>query len=309
MDRFKTFAVPIALVVWVITTMLFVNYAQDAYSEFERLRLDTVINYAVDAAVDEMVEYSKDLQLDYGDWEYLACDPEVALDTFITMYLDSYSMIDNESNRAWVTATYCKAFLVATFDGYYIGEPTLINEGWAHDIVFSAKQPYMYKEGNDYYSLNMTRQQCKRLRNGVLSTVDRPSSLTETDVKTIINGSISDAFSTTVGRQMGWHNTETIFVPTEMSNVLRTNAIEDTTVLVYMSDLPAGFGRTVDSFAIGGARVKHERFVGCYIKDGVKMYQYVDNLDNSYTLIETFETPIQAAQAGYEFDISLELGD
>ena len=39
-----------------------------------------------------------------------------------------------------------------------------------------------------------------------------------------------------------------------------------------------------------------------------KMYQYVDKLDDTYDIIETFETPIQAAEAGYEFDIALELG-
>lgn len=308
MDRFKTFTLPICILAWVMTTLAFVQYQRDSYSELRRLCLDTQINYAIDAAVDVMVEDSKDLQLDYGDWEYLSCDPEVALDEFCSMYLESQGLIDTPENRAWVTATYCKAFVVATYDGYYVGSPTTINANWARDIVFSIKQPYFYKDGSDYYALNMTRQSCKRLRNGVLETVERPSSIQEQDVKTIINGQISDAFTKAVGEAMQWHNTETIYVPSDYTDIVGTNAIEQTSALVYMSGLPAGFGRTTDSFAIGGARVQHERFVGCYLKDGVKMYQYVDKLDDTYDIIETFETPIQAAEAGYEFDIALELG-
>lgn len=307
MDRFKTLSFPIAILAWVVTTLVFMQYQRDSYSEFRRLVLDTQINYAVDAAVDEMVDDSKDLQLDYGNWEYLSCDPKVALDTFCSMYLEGNGLIDSAENRAWVTATYCKAFLVATYDGYYVGAPTVINANWAHDVVFSIKQPYFYQNGGEYYALNMTRQDCKRLRNGVLETVDRPTTLTEQDVRTIINGQISDAFTKAVGDAMQWHNTETVYVPANYSDIVTTNAIDQTTVLVYMSDLPAGFGRTTDSFAIGGARVRHERFVGCYIKDGVKMYQYIDKLDDTYNIIETFETAIQAAEAGYEFDIALEL--
>ena len=307
MDKFKIFVLPLAVLTWVIKTMCFVEYQQDAIVEFERLRLDTAVNYAIDAAVEEMVEYSKDLQLDYGEYEYLSCDPEVALDTFVDMYLENYNLLNTEANRAWVTATYCKAFVVATYDGYYVGSPVKINSEGGRDIVFTVKQPYLYKEGNDYYSLNMTRQQCKRLRNGVVEAVERPASLTEMGVRAIINGTVSDAFTKTVSENMEYHNTELMYLPSMMSSNVRTNSLDSTTAIVYLSDLPAGFGRTVDSFAIGGARIQHENFVGCYIRDGVKLYHYVSRLDDSYNLIETFETPMKAAEAGYEFDISLDI--
>lgn len=309
MDRYKVFALPVGILFWALTTMAFVQYQRDAFSEFRRLVLDTNINYAVEAAVDEMVEESRDLMVDYGYFEYLSCDPDTALDTFCSMYLESRGMIDNEENRAWVTATYCKAFLVAVYDGYYVGSPTVINASWAHDILFSAKQPYLYKDGNTYYSFNLSRQSCRRLRNGLLENIELPEMFTEQDVRTIINGQISDALTSAVGEAMQWHNTETIYVPSSFSEIVHTNPIDTTTVLVYMSDLPAGYGRTTDSFAIGGARVQHERFVGCYSKNGVKMYQYVDLLDSSYDLIETFETAMEAAEHGYEFDIALVLGD
>ena len=307
MDRFKSLALPISILVWILATLHFIQYMQDEYSEFERLKSDTIINYATDAAVDEMVDYSKDLQLDYGEWEYLSCDPEIALDTFVDYYLDSMGMLNTEANRAWVTATYCKCFIVATYNGYYVGQPTVINDSGARDIVFSLKKPYMYKNGDSYYALNLTRQDARRLKDGVLTTVDRPAELSENDVRMIINSQISDTLTTVVGEQMGWHNTETLYLPANMSSISRTNPIDATTVLVYMSGMPAGFGRTVDSFAIGGTRIEHQRFVGCYIKDGVKMYQYVDKLNESYDLIETFESPLEAAKKGYEFDISLEL--
>lgn len=309
MDRFKALALPISMLFWILTTLLFVDYQKDSTSEFRRLVLDTNINYAVEAAVSDMIDDSTDLMVDHGYFEYVAFDPDTALESFCSMYLESRGMIDSEENRAWVTATYCKAFLVAVYDGYYVGKPATVNASWANDILFSMKQPYMYKDGDTYYSFNLSFKSCRRLRNGLLENIEVPTQFTEQDIKTLINSSISDALTAAVGESMQWHNTETIFVPSGFTDINTTNPIDTTTVLVYMSGLPAGFGRTTDSFAVGGARVQHERFVGCYLKDGVKMYQYTDLLDDSYDIIETFSSPDEAAEHGYEFDISTALKD
>lgn len=303
MDRFQSYIWAMLMVMWVCATLLFTGYARDAYSEFERLRLDAVVNYAVDAAVDEMVEHTQDLNLDYGQFEYLTCDPQVALDAYCVIYLQSYGMSDSEANRASITSNHLTSIMVCEYDGYFIGRPTKFNSSGAHDTIFSAKMPYLLRKGNEYYALNLGRQDCRKLCNGILSTVVSP--ITENEVRTVINTQVSDAFRASVVQAKGWQNKDTFYVPSSLSRAVRSNPIDSTTVMVYMSGVPVGFGRTVDSFAIGGARVKHERFVGCYVRDGVKLYQYVDMLDDSYDILCTYESPLLAAEQGYEFDVSL----
>lgn len=307
MNTVKALIPPIGIFAWIIITLIFVDYSQDAYSEFQRMKLDIAVNYAVDAAVDEMVAKTQDLHLDYGDFAYLTCDPEVALETFVNVFLENYGMQYSETNRTWVTTKYLTTFVVATYDGYYVAEATKINDTGAYDMVFSLKNPYLYREGDVVYSLNLGWQDCKRFRDGVYNQVDCP--ITEAECKQVVNNCITDSLITSIGSVLNWSNMATVYVPSEMGDVVRANPIENTTVLAYIGGMDIGFGRSVDSFGIGGARVQHERFVGCYMKNGVKMYQYVDLLDSTYDVIEVFEEPRLAAEKGYEFDISLLLGD
>lgn len=303
MYKFRVIMFPVAMFMWIITTLAFIEYSRDVYTEFQRLRLDVAVNYAVDAAVDEMVAATSDLHLDYGEHAYLTCDPEVALDTFVTIFLENYGMIDSAQNRLWVTSNYMPAFLVAGYDGYYIAQPTKINSSGAYDAVFSIKQPYLYRDGSSLYSLNLGLQDCKKFESSIVSQVSIP--ITEFAARGVINDCVSDAFMKTVYNQLDGSMQSAIYIPSDMGTFTRTNPIENTTVIAYITNMPSGYGTNIEAFGIGGARVQHERFVGAYIKDGKKFYQYIDLIDRTTcNLVEVYETPQQAAEAGYEFDLS-----
>jgi len=304
--KFRILVIPIAALYWIVTILIFSKYSMDAYVVAQQYKLDIAINYATDAAVEEMVDATSDLKLDYGDYEYLACDPEVALDMFITVFLENYGMIDSEQNRTWITSKYLPCFVVAGYDGYYVAQPTKINDSGAYDVVFSLKQPYTYHSQIDdsVYSLNMGLQDAIRFSGSIVSQVDAP--ISESEVRTIINQTVSDTFMNTVYDQLEGSMMSTLYIPSDITNFTRTNPIDSTTVLAYITDIPVRYGTTIDSFGIGGSRVRHENFVGAYIKDGTKYYQYISILDTTeYDIIEVFENAKLAAEAGYEFDTSL----
>ena len=300
MDKFKVLALPIAVVIWIGMNLLFIEYGRDVYQDLQERRLDMVVNYAVDAAVDEIVDNSTDLGLDYADIERVIVEPAVALDTFCTLFLKSYGMSLSKENYSLVKTEYLPVFAVCAYDGYYIGQPTRINNGGAMDLIFSVKQPYTYKNGNKLYALNLGLKDAKLFNEHSISKVNAP--ISEIEQKIIINNNVSDALMQTVYKQKEGSMFSTIYIPTGMSDITRTNPIDRVTVFAYLTNVDVGYGNAIETFGIGGSRITKAENVGCYIKDGMKMYTFVENIPPEIDVIEVFESPIQAAERGYYVD-------
>lgn len=304
MNQFKVLIIPIALYIWFGTMVYFIQFYQDTYVSLQEQTLDVVVNYAVDAAVDEMVANTADLGLDYAEWETVNVDPEVALDMFTVIFAKAYNMSLSEDNVAAIRSSYLPVFCVAGYDGYYIAQPTRINSSGAHDAVFSVKQPYYYNGGSGgIYALNLGGVDAKRFDGNSIQRVTAP--INQKTQRSIINAVVSDAIMETAYNQQDGYMFSTVFLPAEMTNLTRTNPIERPTVLAYMSNVELGFGRVGDVFGIGGARVTHQRFVGGYLRDGVKYYAYMDDIEPDVTVNKIFETPEKAAKEGYYFDLKM----
>ena len=56
MNRFKFFALPAALLIWLGTNLFFAKTNQELFAELQEEKADIVVNYAVDAAVEEVVQ-------------------------------------------------------------------------------------------------------------------------------------------------------------------------------------------------------------------------------------------------------------
>lgn len=325
MNRYLTAIIPIALVIWIGTTLLFIRTSQEAYAAFEEEKLDTIVNYAVDAAVDEMVQMTADLGMDYADYESLKVDPNVALDMFATMMSKGMEM--SSVGETLVKTKYLPMFCVASYDGFYIAQPLAksnSSSGVSYDSVFTIKQPYTYKDSaGKIYALNLGLSECRTLKG---SKVDyEKSGLSKEEQLRIINSRVSDAMMKTVWEQQQGKMLHTIYVPSEMGKVASTNPIKNVTVMAYVSNIPLGWGKCIESFGIGGAKITHERYVVCYEKNGKKMYTYSDAKNvirdesnkevavsdgiTRSNIIEVLDNPTRAAEKGYYFDYDYFKGD
>lgn len=302
MRKYSILLVPIALLMVMCTLLTFVRYSTDEYQELQERRLDIVVNYAVDAAVDELVESTANLGLDYADYDRIAIEPSVALDTFIDVFLMSYGMSLSNENKTTVKTKFLPVFAIATYDGYYIAQPTMINESGAYDTIFTIKQPYLYEDKASLYALNLGLKDAKLYAGATLQKVDAP--ITELQQKVVISNTVSDALMETVYKQKGGQVHSTIYVPSEMTTISSTNPIDNVTVLAYLTNIDTGYGGALETFGIGGARINHQRFVGCYIKDGLKQYAYMDSVPIGIDILETYESPEIAAENGYYCDLS-----
>lgn len=287
----------------------FTTYYEEAGREFREHDLDASVNYAVDAAVEEMLISTVDLKLDYADFEYVSVDPEIALQTYCEVLLDNLGYAVTDENIQMIKANNTPAFIVCAYDGYYVGQPTRITDVGTYDLLFSEKKPYMYyDEANDVvYSLNLGGKDCKAIRNGVITKEKVP--LSSEDCWQKINAQVTADFMKAVydNNRGQVDMLSNIIVPGEQTIVSRTNPVKTPTVFAYVNNLYLAPGKPIESFAIGGARLSHTDFVGGYSRtvDGVTRKYYCPTRlkPAGITFDKIFEKPEYAAQEGYYCDV------
>lgn len=293
------------------TFVTFTEYRSEAWRETREWDLDASVNYAVDAAVEEMLIDSQDLKLDYADFEFVAVDPEVALRTYCEVLLENLGYAVTDENIMMIKSQNTPCFLVACYDGYYVGLPTVINSAGAIDIIFSEKKPYFYEATVDgehrIYSLNMGLKDCKWINDaGVVTKGDIP--ISKEEVTVLINQQISKDFMAAVyeGNQGQVDLKHEIFIPNVTTITTRTNSIKTPSVLAYVNNFWLGAGAPIESFAIGGARLVHTDFVGGYIdpQTGRRSYCPTRCKTDDIEFIHIYEKPEYAAEHGYYCDIT-----
>lgn len=324
MSNFKMLFYPFALFMWLGTILTFTRYSQDLSKALQERELEIISNYAVDAAVDEMVDLSKSLDMDYYKNGYAKVDPEVALNMFVTMFLKGYNMSPSEENITMVRSKYIPMFCVAAYDGYYIATEQHVFEPDpsspesvgldSYDLRFTPKIPYIYKYGSSTYALNLKGNKCYKVVDSSMSlrrNADNPFPNAEGNLK-VINTLVSDHMMKTVYDVMEGDVRGSVLIPSVMGDVYSTHPIKDITVFAYVANVPLGWGgESVDTFGIGGAQVKKTDFVTVYTRGGKKYYQYLHNLvkhgfdRNDSRFIDYYETPEEAAEAGYYYDFEL----
>ena len=271
--------------------------------------LKSSVNYAVDCAVDEMLE-TGDLGMDYANWGKFKLDPEIAVEAFVNNFCLNYNLPLTKENKQLVKNQYIKVFTVCTYDGYYMYESRPVNsQDW--ELVSTPKLPYSMKEGDSYYALNLGLDSYWRFQNGSLSkvkaTIDKNTQLAK------INERVSDDLMSRVDKHYSNGFSSTVYIPYNMTTIKPTNAINRPTVLALVDDVDIIHSKNTQVFGIGGAHVSNTRQVAGYIRNGQKYYCYSDllpkdkftatNPDGTKTFIqEMFSSPTEAAEAGYHHD-------
>lgn len=311
MGRFNSILSVFTIFIIAYTFVIFTNYKEEALREANEYNLDASVNYAVDAAVEEMLIDSKDLKLDYADFEFVAVDPEVALQTYCEILLANLGYAVTDENIAMIKSQCTPCFIVAGYDGYYVGQPTKLNDAGAYDIIFSEKKPYYYEAvvngQKNIYSLNLGTKDCKWVdASGNIMKGKNP--LSETETRVIINTQVSKDFLATVyqNNNAKLDLKHEIFIPDRTTVVTRTNDIKTPSVLAYVNNIWLGSGQPIESFAIGGARLTHTDFVGTYIDPatGRKSYCPTRLKTDDITFTHIYEKPEYAAEHGYYCDVT-----
>lgn len=272
----------------------YINLLQTETESLEHYKLQRAVNLCVDAAAEEMIDAGS-LDMDHADMSSLRVDPSVALDTFVDMFALNYDYSLSEENKHLIRTQHLPLFAVAAYDGYYIYEMEQLEVPGDYDLVCTPKLPYRYTDGNNYYALNLGLEDCLKFTGGAITRVDAPVSSSE--VKRIINTRISDDILYRVDQQYKNGFINTVYIPHEMTTVSHTMPISAPTVLAFVNGVNGA-----SDFSIGGTEVERVRPVVAYRRNGANYYCYDDLLPEGVDIIALYNSPLEAAQAGYYCD-------
>lgn len=297
----------------------YVTYIQKETEDFERLRLSIQIDYATDAGTSAMLGTS-DLGMDYANMKYSNINPNLGLDTFLTVFAFGYDMLPTEENKQLIKQ-YIPVVGVATFDGYYIGTQRLVKNATDYpdaggendsdwDLTFGMKMPYTYSYGGVQYALNMSTDYAWKMSGNTLSRHDghpptSTGSLDEDDIWHIINKSISDDMAYTVAHfnesNPNWSNQ--FYVPDKLTDVSGVNPIKGPSLLVLVQGLDFTTPRKISGFSISGARIDNARMVIAYQRNGINYYSFADKMPPGVDIENVYSSVKDAAEAGYYADV------
>jgi hypothetical protein len=281
----------------------------------EKFKLSRAINYATDAAANEMLSVGH-LAMDYTDKNRMTLDPRVALETFCDVFAINYDLPNGSIMREYLQTMYLPLFAVAVYDGYYVYErypsfrlnPAATTDANNKGLISTPKLPYSYRTASgSYYALNLGLQNAIKFNNGALSKVFvSDAGLTNrNEVKRQINIRVSDDLMWRMDMLYETGIKNTIYIPYNMTSIYNTNSIEGPTVFAYINDFNINTRYRLEEFAIGGTEVEEKRMVAAYMIGGKKLYSYADLLPGGFdlnTIENMYASTIEAAIAGYYHD-------
>ena len=330
--RWMLLAAPLTILIDCIAFVNFYSWQQQSVYEFQQRQLDLQVNYAIDAAAQEMLSDSTHIDTDYIDWGSMTVEPEVALRTYEAVLLRNLGWSDYEANRENLIESSVPFFLVAAYGGYYMYcrqkdiityemndgkgvQEVLYNFHWTPKLPYSktaGDEVYFYYLGSDEYgTCNLST------RESALTSVKRTNKLNNgtgpasvNSAKATIADTLTNAINSALFIGLEGKTDACFYLPAEMSEWSNSKPIESPSVIVYMSRSDGSVLYDTVTFGIGGSKIDDVNFVICYKVNGQKKYAWASDREQvvaSYGggdnfVIEILTSPEKAAEKGYYFD-------
>lgn len=313
--RWSFIAWPLIILMDVVMVINFISYHEETVYEFDQRQSDIVINYAVEAATQEMLSNTGDILLDYINWESIQLDPTAGYNAYLAVVLRSQEWADNELNRNDFEAAHIPFFMVVGYDGYYMYSKQKFEYSYetnginyihsGYDMVWTPKIPFAtfdsnlygnevastnnqfkaFYLGNDYYlelkpngddGLRVESDYKVNIYKVLAGNNQNSYESIITKKKVMISDILTKAVNEALFAGTLGETKNQFFIPPNYETWYDTNPVEEPTVITYLSNSNQHNYMTY-SFAVGGAKVTEADYVICYDYQGNKYYTYIEN--------------------------------
>lgn len=330
--KFMSLAFPFVILMDIIMFLNFVSWNKQCIDDYNQRQVDIQVNYCCDAAAQMMLQRTSHIQTDYSDWGNMKVDPEIALFTYEECLLRNLNWSVSDHNKEMLESDYIPFFCVVAYDGYYMYERVRVLDTYQADgvgdvefesypLVWTPKLPFSrYDEATGaYYAYNLSYGNCYRYFNNKIDTKYTGQNNEKGKViqRDTVSKILSDACTNALKIGLYGKDVDFIYIPSNVSEIIETNAIEGPTVMTYINDNLSTLPRGTGVFGIGGTRIEENNYCVAYrVKDanGVEhkyyTYAYIRNRQEfkdkygSIKIEKIYTNPRYAAEDGYYFDLS-----
>lgn len=285
--------------------IIFWQEEQVAYSDFITQKQ---INYAADAAVEEML-YTGHLGTDYAT-TYKNVQPDLGMNEFCIVMLESLNMPTTDKDITWYQSHYLKSLIVCAYDGLFVYDEKEYSTG-EHTFIATPKIPYFYTDSTGrQYTLNFGLKQgysddTSEGHYNVHTIDDLPSSISVDEKYACINDMVSYYLAESVGRAYGGHHNKNIQLPAFASEISGGQPIKNISIIGVVETPNMNKKKPNLCMAIGGARIAEVDPIIGFTHNGTNYYGPQSRVAACISLeemrndIKAFNSEYEAAKAGY----------
>jgi hypothetical protein len=322
MERLGALIPAVGLIFLAMFMFVMVGYSQAVTLDLEQFKLQYAVRKSTDAAIDQLLyRADRSLMMDVHDLGAIQVNPQIALDTYVDVFLANYRLPINAQNQALVKTRFMPIFAVITNDGYYLATMQQVSSNVGSpptfDLAFSYKYPFTYERGGGlFYNLTLSQQYVWELNTntGSMRRIRTPDSLMEhfhssrpvaqQRKQTAINLIVLNHMANEIARLSSELGTQyQFYIPADLNSVATINTIQGTSVLAIMQNVNLTTTRPLSTISLGGARIMVARMVVGYMRNGRPMYAFHDSAPPGITIQASFTDPHSAAAAGYHPDL------
>lgn len=320
------------LVIWVsllyaaFFLIYWVRIYQNELVAFDEFVLDKQVNYAADAAVEELLE-TGDTDQDYNKGDYMVVEPELAVIEFTSILAEDFNLVPTDYTRQMIQEKYIKTLLVCTWDGVYAYWYQPKNSTNEYGFVGTPKIPYFYTDedtGVQYcLNLGLEKAYCDTGYSGdyKLNKYETITPPIPKDIQlTAINNQVASILNYTLIQAYGGNNRTAYEIPALASDVSGAQPVDRITVIGVIEGQAESASTVITAECIGGAQIiQADPVIGVKLRFNggtvANVYAYsswwkthgcpvgCSFADGASSITETntqyFDTPFEAAEHGY----------
>lgn len=325
--RWMILAFPLTILMCCLTFVNFIYWQQDAVLDARQRQLDLQVNYASDAAMQDLLARGTHINTDYSDWGRMEVEPELALDTYEAVLLRNFGWADTEENRKYLEEYSIPFFIVAGYDGYYVyykqmnetklpikdssGNIVKYVDNITYDLLWTPKLPYAENAGGEQRFYNLGENYYGTVSS---SGVKLDNVMNVNDIekkKTCVADTLTNAANSALYAGVYGDLTEKFYIPNSFSKWANNNPIESVSIITYASDpltVTTKDDWSVSAFGVTGAKIDEPQYCILYKgEDGTLLYTYEENRTSvearGLTIIGVVMEPAEAASRGHWFDV------
>ena len=228
--------------------------------EFDEFVLEKQVNYAADAAVEELLLTGHTSQ-DYNKGEFLVVEPELAVNEFTSIIAEDFNMLPTDQTKEFIKQKYIKSLIVCAWDGIYAYWYQPKNSTNELGFVGTPKIPYFYTDKNGrQYCLNLGFEKSYS-DNGLSSSyalnaynVTVPA-IPKSVQLTAINNQVAEILNYTLMQAYGGSTKRSYEIPAMASDVSGAQPVDKITVLGVVEGQASVGTSSILAECIGGAQI------------------------------------------------------
>ena len=282
MNKVLNVVLYIPLLYMVFFLIYWIQIYQNEQVSLDEFILEKQVNYAADAAVEELLNTGS-LDQDYHNLDksdptlealdtsaIINVEPDLAVEEFASMLCANFSMLPTEYNMNIIKHKYIRALLICAYDGVYTYWRQENVKG-AYEFMSTPKIPYFYTENEGelnqvQYCINLGYDYGYRDNNAGGYSLKKYNKITiPKDVqKTAINNQISELLNWALYQSYsGAGSGKTFEIPALGSEIQGQQPVNGITVLGVVEGQATSSSSSITAECIGGARiVSADRVIG-----------------------------------------------